>query len=254
MGRQLAGMSARAWIGVVGVPMAIWAVSAVAQPLTTTFAGGASFGGAMFDVKAIGGPRLIRRFETNVDVPAGQEFSYSIWTCPGSYVGNTSSQAAWTIRGGGLADSGGLGTPTLLTLWLAPVSLPQDASIGVFIVINASTPFLACTPIPPAQAAYTNSTFQISGGVGKATGGFTAATIPDIMWNGIVADGPECYANCDGSTVGPFLNVMDFVCFNNQFAAGFAAANCDGSTVVPVLNVNDFVCFNNRFAAGCGSP
>ena len=28
-------------------------------------------------------------------------------------------------------------------------------------------------------------------------------------------------------------------------------ANCDGSTNAPVLNVNDFVCFNNRFAAGC---
>jgi hypothetical protein len=28
-------------------------------------------------------------------------------------------------------------------------------------------------------------------------------------------------------------------------------ANCDGSTTSPVLNVNDFVCFNNRFAAGC---
>src|SRR5262249_46161837 len=26
-------------------------------------------------------------------------------------------------------------------------------------------------------------------------------------------------------------------------------ANCDGSTTVPVLNVNDFVCFQTRFAA-----
>jgi hypothetical protein len=28
-------------------------------------------------------------------------------------------------------------------------------------------------------------------------------------------------------------------------------ANCDASTIAPVLNVNDFVCFLNRFAAGC---
>jgi hypothetical protein len=60
-----------------------------------------------------------------------------------------------------------------------------------------------------------------------------------------------CYANCDGSTAAPVLNVNDFVCFNNRFAAGDSYANCDGSTSAPVLNVNDFVCFNNRFAAGC---
>jgi hypothetical protein len=28
-------------------------------------------------------------------------------------------------------------------------------------------------------------------------------------------------------------------------------ANCDGGTTPPILNVNDFVCFQQRFAAGC---
>lgn len=60
-----------------------------------------------------------------------------------------------------------------------------------------------------------------------------------------------CYANCDGSTVAPALNVNDFQCFLNKFAAGDPFANCDGSTVPPVLNVNDFQCFLNKFAAGC---
>ena len=60
-----------------------------------------------------------------------------------------------------------------------------------------------------------------------------------------------CYANCDGSTTTPVLNVNDFTCFLNRFAAGDAYANCDGSTTVPVLNVNDFTCFLNKFAAGC---
>jgi hypothetical protein len=62
---------------------------------------------------------------------------------------------------------------------------------------------------------------------------------------------PSCYANCDGSTVPPILNVLDFNCFLNRFAAGDGYANCDGSTVPPVLNVLDFNCFLNRFAAGC---
>lgn len=61
----------------------------------------------------------------------------------------------------------------------------------------------------------------------------------------------ECYANCDGSTVAPTLNVGDFICFLNLFSAGHPDANCDASTAPPVLNVNDFVCFQTRFALGC---
>jgi hypothetical protein len=69
-----------------------------------------------------------------------------------------------------------------------------------------------------------------------------------------------CYANCDGSTVEPVLNVDDFTCFINSFAQAqtlphgeqiTAYANCDGSSTAPVLNVDDFTCFINRFAIGC---
>ncbi len=63
--------------------------------------------------------------------------------------------------------------------------------------------------------------------------------------------GAVCYANCDGSTTAPVLNVLDFSCFLNRFAAGDTWANCDGSTTAPVLNVLDFSCFLNSFAAGC---
>ncbi len=68
------------------------------------------------------------------------------------------------------------------------------------------------------------------------------ATLPPIM---------SCYPNCDGSTAAPVLNVNDFICFLNRFAAADAYANCDSSTTPPVLNVNDFNCFLNRFVAGC---
>jgi hypothetical protein len=71
---------------------------------------------------------------------------------------------------------------------------------------------------------------------------------------------PPCYANCDGSTVAPNLNIDDFICFVNEFAQAQAVppsqqmthyANCDGSTIEPILSVNDFLCFINEFAAGC---
>jgi uncharacterized membrane protein len=72
-----------------------------------------------------------------------------------------------------------------------------------------------------------------------------------------------CYANCDASTTAPFLNVEDFTCFINRFAAAHALppevqrwhyANCDRSSTPPVLNVEDFTCFITKFAAGCPSP
>jgi hypothetical protein len=65
---------------------------------------------------------------------------------------------------------------------------------------------------------------------------------------GIVGTPVSCAADCD---VSGSLNVADFGCFLNSFAAGDPYANCDGSTTPPVLNVADFACFLNRFAAGC---
>jgi hypothetical protein len=61
----------------------------------------------------------------------------------------------------------------------------------------------------------------------------------------------SCYANCDESTLAPILNVLDFNCFLNKFAAADPWANCDGSTQPPAVNVLDIACFLNRFAAGC---
>jgi hypothetical protein len=73
-----------------------------------------------------------------------------------------------------------------------------------------------------------------------------------ITLTGVCSVGPApCYANCDGSTTAPILNVSDFACFLNRFAAGESYANCDASTTPPVLNIGDFACFLNAFAAGC---
>jgi hypothetical protein len=85
-----------------------------------------------------------------------------------------------------------------------------------------------CAPVPTTQDMY----FELLG----------------------TAGGSGCYANCDGSTTIPFLNVLDFSCFLNKFAAGNTYANCDGSTTPPTLNVLDFSCFLNKFAAGCSAP
>jgi hypothetical protein len=62
---------------------------------------------------------------------------------------------------------------------------------------------------------------------------------------------PNCYANCDLSTAGPKLNIADFVCFLQKFAANDPYANCDNSSAAPAINIADFQCFLQKFAAGC---
>ena len=79
-------------------------------------------------------------------------------------------------------------------------------------------------------------------GHGRHNGAFEA-------WRAVLR--PDCYANCDGSTVAPALNVADFICFINRFAGGDPRANCDGSTTTPMLNPSDFTCFAASFSAGC---
>ncbi len=79
-------------------------------------------------------------------------------------------------------------------------------------------------------------------GAGRAHAGDALGAIPPLI---------TCYANCDGSTAAPALNVADFTCFLQQFASGSVLANCDGSSSIPQLNVADFSCFLQRFAGGC---
>jgi hypothetical protein len=82
-----------------------------------------------------------------------------------------------------------------------------------------------------------------------ATDGDTPLFIVTVQ--GTVQASNPCYANCDGSTSQPILNVNDFSCFLSRYAAGDAYANCDQSTAPPVLNVADFSCFLQAYSAGC---
>ncbi len=58
--------------------------------------------------------------------------------------------------------------------------------------------------------------------------------------------GPRpCYPDCDASGA---LDFLDFLCFQNAFAAAAPSADCDQSDA---LDFFDFLCFQNAFAAGC---
>ena len=94
--------------------------------------------------------------------------------------------------------------------------------------------------------------YLLSGAIGQADAGTLGGGGYEIEGGFWSVQTPQlCYANCDGSTATPVLNINDFICFQSRFAAGEPAANCDQSTSTPVLNVNDFICFQQRFATGC---
>jgi hypothetical protein len=61
-----------------------------------------------------------------------------------------------------------------------------------------------------------------------------------------------CYADCDRAGGRGMLDVFDFLCFQNRYAAGEPyACDCDTGTGPGVCDVLDFLCFGNAYGAGC---
>jgi hypothetical protein len=105
------------------------------------------------------------------------------------------------------------------------------------VLISAGAPLGDWNPVTAEGISENGTTI-----VGSASGplGLRAyrATIPHF-----------CYPNCDGSTAAPLLNVADFTCFLQKFAAGDTMyANCNNDAF---LNATDFTCFLGAYAAGC---
>jgi outer membrane protein assembly factor BamB len=135
----------------------------------------------------------------------------------------------------------------------AIVTPGQPARLVTGAIPAAGGPFGACNDLYILDLSRQpgESGFVVDHAVGAGNSPAAAAgLLVSIGQSGLhVFD--SCSANCDGSTVAPALNILDFSCFLGAFAAGAPYANCDGSTAAPVLNVLDFSCFLNRFAGGC---
>jgi hypothetical protein len=108
--------------------------------------------------------------------------------------------------------------------------------------------FMDSIAIDDLNNGYGSLVQAISTSGSAATSGLPASAPVTRLW---FSWNPTCYANCDESTTAPVLNVADFTCFLQRFAAGESYANCDSSTAAPILNVGDFTCFLQRFAQGC---
>ncbi len=134
---------------------------------------------------------------------------------------------------------------------LRPVVLPAILATALASHATAQTT-VSWSTIDCGGGAANAGSLTVTGTIGQEDAGPSLSggsySIVGGFWPVAAA---TCYANCDNSTTAPALNVLDFSCFLNKFAAGDPYANCDGSTLAPVLNVLDFSCFLNRFAAGC---
>ena len=176
-------------------------------------------GTATFDVRL--------RFYAN-DGPGGQ---------PGSILWDSGPVHMFTDSGPDMA----------LTLLMPPITLPNTLTWTVQ-ASNRTGVSGAAGPAHYHPPAIGSAPFGYWERSAQGQWSYTGQAEPPFVAR-LVAT--SCYANCDTSTTPPILNVLDFGCFLNKFAAGDPYANCDGSITPPVLNVLDFSCFLNKFAAGC---
>ena len=133
---------------------------------------------------------------------------------------------------------GGFGDPRYgLGNWLQPYDMgnPGGERINTSPGVTGFTPWIdQDRRIVGVYAAYTG-----------------IIVLPDVIQiEGIVRDIVDgaavcCYGDCDSSGS---LDFFDFLCFQNEFAAGTAYADCDRSGSHDFF---DFLCFQNGFAAGC---
>jgi hypothetical protein len=141
-----------------------------------------------------------------------------------------------------------LALPIHLAAWMAaPLALP-----GVAAAQTGGGYDLTWNTLDCGGGVSSAGPYELYGAIGQpGAGGLQAGGSYALAGGFLPGSAAPCYANCDGSTTAPLLNVADFSCFLQKFAAVDAYANCDGSTAQPVLNVADFSCFLQRFAAGC---
>jgi len=164
---------------------------------------------------------------------------------------------SWSTIGGASAPPG--------TLFSCKAMAAFDDGTGPGLVVGGNFPFMGGVHVK-GVARWNGQTWSAMGP--GSSGGFIEkfAVMPGPRGNSLLAIGaerygggqlgdigqwvgcPNCYANCDLSTTPPTLNVADFICFINKFAARDPYANC---TVDATIDVADFVCFMSKFAAGC---
>ena len=159
----------------------------------------------------------------------------------------------------GRTDIQGLGFDPQGGLWAVSVIVDQisriDISTGLATVVGGSgiSGDNQALEFDDAGTMYVLRTIlkRVDPATGNAT--LIGAVGGDYRGMAFVGSGPPpCYADCDTSTGIGVLDIFDFLCFGNRFAAGDPyACDCDTTTGLGVCDIFDFLCFGNAFNAGC---
>ncbi|MBL9031573.1 MAG: hypothetical protein JNM80_07675 [Phycisphaerae bacterium] len=226
--------------------------------------GGSANWAIFFDLEALASPVTITHLSTANSGTAGAAFSVEVLVRTGTALGGPvgsgpgSSPAGWASLGTAPATQGATASGVSLDIDIPDITVNPGGIVGVAVRFSTVGPRYFGTGTPPLSIYQDANLRLTTGDVRSApfttTGSFFSSRALVGALTYTVGAPATCYANCDGSSSAPCLNVNDFTCFLNQFAAGDSRANCDGSTIPPALNINDFVCFSNAFAAGCVDP
>jgi hypothetical protein len=197
-----------------------------------------------------------------VDLSPSGQYSEVYGMAPGTQVGyvytNGSFHAAvWRGSAQSFVDFNGPEQGSQLNATTGRIHVGDGAGPGVgaeHALINFGRPqaWLDLHQfLPSGYTSFSSAAAVFQDGPTLYVGGYATNPVPGadeaFLWIG----SDPCYPNCDQSTAPPTLNVLDFVCFLNMFAAGEGYANCDQSTTPPVLNVLDFVSIG-VYATPCG--
>lgn len=117
------------------VSASLFATLSAQSPLTTLYAGGNGLGTGStiyFDV-VLNAPLTFGQFDVNSSSPAGTAGTLDVRWTSGTYVGNDTNAAAWTLGGSGPVTAAGGGLPSPCTL--TPFTLPSG-NYGIAITFN----------------------------------------------------------------------------------------------------------------------
>jgi hypothetical protein len=117
-----------------GGVLAAAADGAVITTLYATNNNGSPGGAVYFDVTVGSNPIQIDRFEVNTLAAGGSMFGFQAFTRVGTWVGNTSSSAGWTLSATGTGTAAGTDMPSPVAL-NAPFMLAANTTYGFSLVL-----------------------------------------------------------------------------------------------------------------------
>ncbi|MCF8373538.1 MAG: S8 family serine peptidase, partial [Bacteroidales bacterium] len=154
--------------------------------LGTTFATNNSFRGNMFDVTNIGSTAItINSFDVHLQSLAGTNHTVGAWyvTGGGTYVGNESNSAAWTLMGDVPVVSAGIGNPSPMAL--GGLTIQPGEVFGIFIYqTDGGIGGLFQFAYTNGDNVYSDPNMQISTGIGFGTPIWSGSIFNSRTWNG----------------------------------------------------------------------